>query len=721
VPAGTALAAVTGMRSQSISFVALLALAPACDSADLGDDDDVTDPSDPDAGLPEVPDDTTALLAVHTLDIWGQPLPAETSLSITRDGSRVDDDSAPLAYVPMADAAAYQVTVTATDHVPLSLDLLYDGSGALDGLTSRGTNDPGHGLAIRRDLQPLVDGKPPVPVYTVYIGVRHRWFSAAGRPARRGNDVRLLMDGEQAWSSVYSDLTAATDSVLFATWWWESDFELIREGTEHIGLSDGARNANTILGVLDRIPAVKRVIVGQFLSQDGLLDWATTDAPLRARGDAAGDGFEFMGQANETAGMFRFEVEPFVFGDRVRATRELSDAGFDAEQPIASTVPGRDVDLTDWPIDVSAQHASYHQKFAVIDSSVAYIGGMNLRRVDWDSSDHRVFDHRRMLFDASTADRWDVYDGEALPDSGPRKDYMIRIEGPAAQDAADVFKRRWDLLLYEEADYSENASAFEVDRDIADAGGIQVQVTPTLPDPLWEHAIIETWYNAVRNAEDYIFIEDQYFRIPMLNDAIVERMNEVPSLRLLVVTKPVNEWTDPGCEWTHASDTLFETQFPGRYMTIQLRAFDTQVTWGFDETESRFQDIDVHSKLLIVDDVFLSVGSANKNNRGAIYEGEMNAAVVDATWVRDARRRIFANMLPPGTAPTNDADTWWRQFADAANWNGFVYDNWDDEGWDISLDGDPLPASYTPSGFVYPLEFRTVDDCFFEGVGPDVT
>ncbi len=710
------------MRLHFITLTALLAVGPACGTEDSGTgDDDQPDPDAPDGGLPELPDDTTGLLVVHTLDIWGQELPATASVAITRDGASIDDDVVPVSQVPLTDAAAYDIAVTAPDHTPLSLQLLYDGSGDLDGLSYHGMNDSGHGLAIHRELQPLIDGEPPMPVITVYVGVKHRWFSSAGRPARRGNDVQLLMDGEEAWSSMYGDLIEATESVLFATWWWESEFELVREGTEHIELSDGERSANTILAIMEAIPARKRVIVGQFLSQDGLLDWATADAPLRDHGAQTGDGFEFMGQANETAGQFRFEVEQFSFADRVRASQGIDAAGFDADTPIESDVPGHDVDLTDWPIDINIQHASYHQKFAVIDSTVAYIGGMNLRRVDWDSSEHRVFDHRRMGFDASAADRWDVYDHEALPDNGPRKDYMVRIEGPAAQDAADVFKLRWDLLRYEEADYSENATEFEVDRDLSDAGDIQVQVTPTLPDPLWEHAIIETWFNAVRNAEQYIFIEDQYFRIPMLNDAIVERMTEVPDLRLLVVTKPVSEWTDPGCQWTHETDTLFETLFPDRYATMQLRAFDIMVTWGWDETESRFQNMDVHSKLLIVDDVFMSVGSANKNNRGAVYEGEMNAAIVDADWVRTERRRIFANMLPPGTAATDDVAVWWQQFAEAADWNAYVYDNWDDEGWDISLDGDPLPAQYTPSGFVYPLEFRTVDDCLLEGVGPDMT
>jgi phosphatidylserine/phosphatidylglycerophosphate/cardiolipin synthase-like enzyme len=131
----------------------------------------------------------------------------------------------------------------------------------------------------------------------------------------------------------------------------------------------------------------------------------------------------------------------------------------------------------------------------------------------------------------------------------------------------------------------------------------------------------------------------------------------------------------------------------------------------------------VHSKLLIVDDRFLSVGSCNKNNRGLVYEGELNVAVLDDVWVRDARRRVLANVLPPSTPPTDDVATWWAQLADAAAWNDNVWDNWEAAGGDIDLgDGtEPLPAQYTPSGFIYSLGSRTVDDCFFEGVGPDMT
>jgi phosphatidylserine/phosphatidylglycerophosphate/cardiolipin synthase-like enzyme len=556
-------------------------------------------------------------------------------------------------------------------------------------------------------------------VHSLYLGLRHQWFSAEGRPARRGNRVRFLMDGEEAWTAVSDELTTADESILLASWWFESDFELTRaEGN----LDSAQRRARTIMAKLEASTAYKRVLIGQFWGQDGWLAGLNVDAALTGHGAATGDRFEYMGQSNPTEGLFRFEVPGFELGERVRAAHpETDDRSFDGEPMVESRVRARDVDLTDWPVTLQIQHASWHQKFAVIDD-VAFVGGMNVKSTDWDSSQHRVYDVRRMEIGATDAARQDVRDKEVLPDLGPRKDYMVRIDGPAVQDVADVFHHRWELARFENVDYSDRSTMFTVDREqVAHADGLQVQVTATMPDPLWEHAIIETWLNAVAQADKYILIEDQYWRAPILTEAILQRMAQVPSLQLIVITKPINEWTDPGCAWSYRTNTQLEAAVPGRYTLLQLRSFDTVVTWGWDETESRFADIDTHSKLLIVDDEFMSVGSANKNNRGVIYEGELNLAVHDATWVRDARRRVIANMLGTGVTVGDDVSVWKSQLLGAAAWNNGVSAAWDTESGDISLDGAPLPAAYAPRGFVYSLDFRDVDECFLEDVGPDMT
>ena len=562
-----------------------------------------------------------------------------------------------------------------------------------------------------------------MPVHAVVLGLRHQWFSAQGRPARRGNRADLLMDGDETSRSLYAGLQTARSTVNVSTWWWESDFELLRDASTHPTSTEAQRRSNTVLAIMEALPARKRVIVGQFLSMDGIASTLSSDAALRAHGTLAGDNFEYMGQANLTSGMFDFAVRPFSFGARARESFPTLAAGmFAAEAMVQSEVPGHRVDLTRWPVVMAnVEAASYHQKFVTIDQRLAFIGGMNLRRVDWDTSLHQVFEPRRMLFGSTTAVRQQVVSHDRLPDTGPRKDYVVRLEGPSAIDAEDVFHERWDFLRRTNALYSPDSSAYALGAAPAPvAGGVQVQVTATLPEPFNEHAIAETWFNAVAQARQYIYIEDQYFRIPMLTEAIIRRMAEVPALRLVVITKPIGEWTDPGCAWTRRTHEDLLARFPERYAMLQLRSFDTQVTWGIDETESRFVDMDVHSKMFIVDDLFMSVGSANKNNRGIVYEAELNVAVYDLAWVRAARRRILANILPAGTVVSDDPARWYDQLLLAARYNDAVRQAWTDQGDDISLDGRPLPAQFAPRGFVYSLPMRGVMRCLIEDIGPDM-
>ncbi len=678
-----------------------------------------------DPPIPEEPPEPEAIavLEIHAMDLWAQYLMDDNAtLEVLVDGMPVDGE-APLAQISLLDASLVTARLSAPNHEPMEVSVGFTGAGGLGALILDDDGGAlGHaGVAMSHDLEEAIPGRPAIPVHRLYLGLRHKWFSASGRPARHGNSVRLFLDGQEAWTHVTPALRAAKKSILIATWFFESDFELVRDGNP--SASESARRANTILSILDGTSAVKRVLVGQFWRQDGTLSNLTSDDAIRAKGQAAGDKFEYLGQANETFGKFVIGVEPFSFEARIRDQHPLAAArDFDTLDEIQPTTAEYDVDLTKGPADVEMQLASNHQKFMVIDDDTAFVGGMNLKAADWDTSQHLVFDQRRMSFEATSADRQEVADREALPENGPRKDYMMQIVGPAAQDVADVFKRRWDLAIHDRVTYHQNASTFSVARGGSWFGDTQVQVTTTMPDPVAEHSIWETWVNAVSQAETYIFIEDQYFRAPLLNDAILRRMRARPALKLVVVTKPVSEWTDPGCEWTARSyHALVGELGTARVKFLQLRAFDTQVTWGIDETEARFVDIDVHSKMLIVDDVFMSVGSANKNNRGMLTEAEMNVALVDPVLVRSYRSRIIDNLAPNLNLAGQPFDVWWKKLDEVATWNDWVRAKWSYEGDDISLDGEALPSEYRPLGFVYGLSFRGADKCLVEGVGPDMT
>lgn len=686
---------------------------------------------EPDAGVEPFtpPPDTKAILEIQSLDIWAQPLARDGArVSVTHEGSPVAVSGFPVSTVALTDSGRYEVTVDAPNFNPSTVVLDFDGSDSAEGLGVRDTEDELAGRAINHATR-SVDGRT-LPLHTLYVGLRHKWFSAEGPPARLGNSVTLFTDFDAAWSSVYDDVRAARHDIDMSYWWWNSDFEAKRNLETGVTLSSDVRRENTLMAALRENPATKRVLLTEFFSQDGLFSHyepdvggSNVDDALLARGDDPHDNFEFMGQANVTHGQFRFEVPPFSFTDRLRDAKADKAMSFDREQMIQSTVPGKDVDLEDWPVGIDLAMSSFHQKFAVIDGQTAYVGGMNVADEEWDGPDHLVFDPRRMMFDRSEEDRQRVADKIELPDFQPRKDYMVRMEGPAVQDVQDVFHQRWYQAILDGVEYSWNATNFEVQHEQPRFDdGLEVQVTVTLPRPYWQHSILETWFNAVRNAERFIYIEDQYFRIPLLLDAIIKRMDEKPDLKLVVITNPVSEWRNPGCYWTSETTRLMQERFPDRFMLLQLKSFDTHNDDGLDidETGGVFAEIYVHSKMMIVDDQFMSIGSCNKNNRGSIYEGEMNLAILDAAWVHDKRMAIFEHLLSAGTSVSDDVDEWWNDFRNAADWNDAAEKAWHDEGGDLNLNGAAAPDEYVPRGYLYSLQFDEPSECFIEPLSPDL-
>ena len=223
-----------------------------------------------------------------------------------------------------------------------------------------------------------------------------------------------------------------------------------------------------------------------------------------------------------------------------------------------------------------------------------------------------------------------------------------------------------------------------------------------MPAPFHEHAIAETWFNAVRNAERFVYIEDQYFRVPMLHEALARRMDERLDLKLVVVTKAVGK-LDPGCAQTRAAHAFFAQRYPERFQYLTLKTFDPVAG-----RHAGYVPIDVHAKMLVVDDVFMSVGSANKNNRGIVYEYELNAAVHDRAFVTASRRRMLKS-LDPSMPETDDASVWFAHIQRAAK----------DNERRMKANQDPDRAIELPSGFFYPLGVPS--GCAYPNVGPDAT
>ncbi len=672
---------------------------------------------------------TPALLEIVALDAWAQPLAGGFSVTLVSGGELVPVTPGTLGATALCEAAAYELVIEAPDHHEFAAAVVYDGSTGWGGVSVQQVGEPS-GVMLTTEVSQTAEG--PLRVYTLWVGLVHRWFAATGPPARHGNHVELLRDGEETWAAVYADLLPAESLVTASTWWWTSDLELIRDPDTHIYLPQEERWQNTVLGVMESLGwqgVETKVLVNQFYSQDGLLGWITSDGELTEHAETPFDGIEVMGQANETTGQFTVTLSDVDFADRVLAGWSL-DPGADlvATADIPAVVGPQAVDVSELPLFFDALDvpvASWHQKFLTIDQEIAYIGGMNIKVVDWDTHAHGVFEPRRMAFDATYEERLEVLEEQEQPTHVPRKDFMVRIAGPSAADAVNVFGARWAQQREAGVEYAELTTAMPSAKiPAAKAGGVQAQVVSTMPAPHHRYAIMDTLIRAIGQAEHYIYIEDQYLRAPLLADAIVDRMLDVPGLVLLIVNTPVSEWYDPGCFQTYLEAEKLFGWFPDRVASYQVMSYEDRVadcTFCIDEVDALFVPMSLHSKLVLIDDHYLQTGSANHNNRGLLYEGELATVVVDTATATQARHAIFANLLGPWYSTLLQPQDFLPAFEQSGYINLTTYEAWDAEGFDLDLDGEPVPMWMVPDGFVYPLEFGSPDECLIENVGKDVT
>ena len=651
---------------------------------------------DPDPGG-EVPRRAADLTLAPT-DAWGQPL-ATASIQLDRPlpAAAVRDEGTGTLRVGLGDIAfTFRVDVQAVDHDDLTVTLTWDGLT----LTSQ---DPRVVIASRDD--------GPRPDVAAVLLLDHTWLAASG-PTPSRNEATLLRDGEDYWAAVATDLEATQRRVTWTTWWWESDFEIVRPA-DHATLSPTARAANTVMSRLLANPGVHtRALVNLFGDVD-VGGYLNTDTDLRGRAEDPTDAIEAVLQPNPTAvPLFAPYEEPEAPIDRAGRIRSRPEwAGWTVETPSPPAL----VDV------LTAPAASWHQKALVLDGATAFVSGMNTKGTDWDDHDHALHDARRMSLSATNADRADVEAGESFPTFVPRKDYGIRLAGPAAHDVESILASRWNRALDEGDLFAEASTALTLDdAPDAPADGVLSQVVATMPAPWSLRAIQDTHDRAFRAATSLIYLEDQYFRAPLLLDAVLARMASEPELRLVVVTKPMSD-LDPGAQHTFAGDAQLRALFPDRYLALQLRSVDLYLDEGFffDTVTFESADMDVHSKLRIVDDRYLSVGSCNFNNRGYLYEGELNAAVFDDVWVSAARRDVFANLL---------GDAWQERYAtdDAALFealsatavaNQATYDWWSANAGDLDVsEATAERARRWPQGFVYPLTFS---DGYLLDVGTD--
>jgi phosphatidylserine/phosphatidylglycerophosphate/cardiolipin synthase-like enzyme len=132
-------------------------------------------------------------------------------------------------------------------------------------------------------------------------------------------------------------------------------------------------------------------------------------------------------------------------------------------------------------------------------------------------------------------------------------------------------------------------------------------------------------------------------------------------------------------------ERILETQFGLKICTAMLNTCD------FANGKWRYREIYIHSKLLLIDDTFLTLGSANLNQRSMAVDSEINLAAIAPEKASELRQRIWGELGgSKATGKSGSRDDTVEAFG---NWKAIM-----DENANKKAAGAPLSA------FLLPLE-----------------
>jgi phosphatidylserine/phosphatidylglycerophosphate/cardiolipin synthase-like enzyme len=277
----------------------------------------------------------------------------------------------------------------------------------------------------------------------------------------------------------------------------------------------------------------------------------------------------------------------------------------------------------------------HHEKLVIVDGEVAFVGGIDLTSLG--------------------GDRFDTNDHPARGKIGWH-DVSTRLRGPAVADVSAHFASRWMEVTGERVPVAPSAPA---------SGRVDVQVVRTVPEkvydflPRGDFRILESYVRALRSARSLIYLENQFLWAPQIVEILLEKLRHPPSdrfrLLILLPAKPNN-----GADDTRGQlGLLAEADHgAGRFLAATLSS----------RTGGLSGPLYVHAKVGIVDDAWLTVGSANLNEHSLFNDSEMNVVSCDPALARDTRLRLWSEHLELPVesidgGPTKVFDELWKPIA----------------------------------------------------------
>lgn len=285
---------------------------------------------------------------------------------------------------------------------------------------------------------------------------------------------------------------------------------------------------------------------------------------------------------------------------------------------------------------------SHHQKVVVVDDKVAFNGGIDLTSRRWDTCAHAPENEYRVM------------KGTSYP---PMHDLMMAVEGDAARALGDLVRERWRRATHEVLRPPQTQQSVfrrigprrapsvpwpdSLQPSVTDA---QVAISRTEPAANGSEGVREVealYLDMIAAARHSIYIENQYFTSDKIGAALAERLAEPDGPEVIVVLR----------ELSHGWLEELTMQTLRTKLIERLRAADRhdrfRFYYPFIEGLKSGTCIDVHSKMIVIDDDIARVGSANLANRSMGLDTECDLTIESRGRedVRHAVREFRAELL----------------------------------------------------------------------------
>ncbi len=253
-----------------------------------------------------------------------------------------------------------------------------------------------------------------------------------------------------------------------------------------------------------------------------------------------------------------------------------------------------------------------HRKILVVDGAVAFLGGMNYA---------------------------DEYNGDGI--SRGWRDTHLRISGPAARDAENVFAASWlqggvgflgkDLPIIGAAGIKRaveepllrllgQAKAELPSLPATAHGDARVRIVASSPESMASR-IFDMYILAINSAQKRVWITNAYFIPPLaLRRALCDAAARGVDVRM-ILAGPTDVPTIK----------VLSTRWYGVLMKAGARIYEWQPSV-------------LHAKCMVVDGIWVTIGSANLDSRALFLNYEINAAVTDSDLAAAAEKQFQADL-----------------------------------------------------------------------------